>query len=117
MEDAPAGYRAVRWLAKEVSETWFREHGAIETDRIPEGKGVLFAAWHPGSLIDPLVMINNTINTGSTLHKFAIIPLLLQHKRIEMFNINNGIVALLFKRKWEFYGKRTFFFDLFFESF
>ena len=66
--------------------------------------------------IDPLVMINNTINTGSTLHKFAIIPLLLQHKRIEMFNINNGIVALLFKRKWEFYGERKFYFELFFET-
>ena len=47
-------YRAVRWVAKEVSETWFREHGAIETDNIPETGGVLFAAWHPGSLIDPL---------------------------------------------------------------
>ena len=58
MNGTPAGYRAVRWLAKEVSETWFREHGAIETDRIPEGRGVLFAAWHPGSLIDPLVMIS-----------------------------------------------------------
>ena len=58
MEGIPSGYRAVRWLAKEVSETWFREHGAIETDRIPEGRGVLFAAWHPGSLIDPLVMIS-----------------------------------------------------------
>ena len=40
MNGTPAGYRAVRWLAKEVSETWFREHGAIETDRIPEGRGV-----------------------------------------------------------------------------
>ena len=58
MNGTPAGYRAVRWLAKEVSETWFREHGAIEIDRIPEGRGVLFAAWHPGSLIDPLVMIS-----------------------------------------------------------
>ena len=51
-------YRAVRWVAKEVSETWFREHGAIETDNIPETGGVLFAAWHPGSLIDPLLMIS-----------------------------------------------------------
>ena len=51
-------YRLVRWLAKEVSETWFREHGAIETDNIPEQGGVLFAAWHPGSLIDPLLMIS-----------------------------------------------------------
>eukprot|EP00942_MAST-04A_sp_MAST-4A-sp1_P000545 g545.t1 len=66
--------------------------------------------------IDPLVMINNTINTGSTLHKLAIIPILLQHKRIEMFNINNGIVALLFKRKWDYYGKTSFHFDLFFET-
>ena len=33
-----------------------------------------------------------------------------------MFNINNGIVALLFKRKWEYYGKRAFYFDLFFET-
>ena len=58
MSTPSRSYRAVRWMAKEISETWFREHGAIETDNIPEEGGVLFAAWHPGSLIDPLVMIS-----------------------------------------------------------
>ena len=58
MSTPSRSYRTVRWVAKEISETWFREHGAIETDNIPEEGGVLFAAWHPGSLIDPLVMIS-----------------------------------------------------------
>jgi len=53
---APRSYRAVRWFAKEISSTWFREHEAIEVDNIPEVGGVLFAAWHPGALIDPLLM-------------------------------------------------------------
>ena len=73
MNDTPLGYRAVRWLAKEVSETWFREHGAIETDRIPEGRGVLFAAWHPGSLIDPLVMIS-TLSSFHTPTQENVVP-------------------------------------------
>ena len=58
MSTPSRSYRTVRWVAKEISETWFREHGAIETDNIPEEGGVLFAAWHPGSLIDPLLMIS-----------------------------------------------------------
>ena len=55
MSTPSMSYRTVRWVAKEVSETWFREHGAIETDNIPEEGGVLFAAWHPGFSYRPIV--------------------------------------------------------------
>jgi len=56
MAEVTRSYRAVRWLAREISATWFREHEAIEIDNVPDEGGVLFAAWHPGSLIDPLLM-------------------------------------------------------------
>ncbi len=56
VEEMTRSYRAIRWLAREISATWFREHGIIDADQIPEEGGVLFAAWHPGSLIDPLLM-------------------------------------------------------------
>ena len=51
-------YRVIQWLCKQISSTWFREHGIVDEEWIPEEGGVLFAAWHPGSLIDPLLMLS-----------------------------------------------------------
>ena len=51
-------YRIIRWLCRQISATWFREHGIVDEEWIPEEGGVLYAAWHPGSLIDPLLMLS-----------------------------------------------------------
>ena len=51
-------YRVIRWLCRQISATWFREHGIVDEEWIPEEGGVLYAAWHPGSLIDPLLMLS-----------------------------------------------------------
>ena len=51
-------YRLIRWLCRQISSTWFREHGIVDEEWIPEKGGVLYAAWHPGSLIDPLLMLS-----------------------------------------------------------
>jgi len=54
----PRPYRIIRWLCQEICETWFREHDIVDEEWIPEKGGVLYAAWHPGSLIDPLLMLS-----------------------------------------------------------
>lgn len=53
----PRGYRVIRWFSRQLCSTWFRSHGVVSEELIPEKGGVLFAAWHPGALIDPLLML------------------------------------------------------------
>ena len=55
----PRSYRAIRRLARGICDTWFREHALVDHEWIPEEGGVLFAAWHPGSMIDPLFMFSS----------------------------------------------------------
>ncbi len=54
----PLVYRIIRWLCRQISASWFREHGIVHEECIPKKGGVLFAAWHPASLIDPLLMLS-----------------------------------------------------------
>jgi len=54
----PFVYRVIRWLCRQISASWFREHGIVHEECIPKQGGVLFAAWHPASLIDPLLMLS-----------------------------------------------------------
>ncbi len=59
LDDAPTRtYRLIRWLCRQISASWFREHGIVNEEWVPEEGGVLFAAWHPGSLIDPMLMLS-----------------------------------------------------------
>jgi len=55
----PRSYRTIRWLSRGICDTWFREHAIVDHEWIPEEGGVLFAAWHPGSMIDPLFMFSS----------------------------------------------------------
>jgi len=54
----PFVYRVIRWLCRQITASWFREHGIVHEECIPKQGGVLFAAWHPASLIDPLLMLS-----------------------------------------------------------
>ena len=60
MSTPSRSYRTVRWVAKEISETWFRDMEQLR-QIIFLKKGVLFAAWHPG-LLSPLVMISHCLD-------------------------------------------------------
>ena len=52
----PAGYRAVRWLAR-MSLTWFyRDVETIGIERIPRDGPVLFAVNHPNALMDAMAI-------------------------------------------------------------
>lgn len=58
VKQPPFFYRVIRWLCRQISASWFREHGIVHEECIPKQGGVLFAAWHPASLIDPLLMLS-----------------------------------------------------------
>jgi 1-acyl-sn-glycerol-3-phosphate acyltransferase len=58
VKQPPFVYRVIRWLCRQISSSWFREHGIVHEECIPKQGGVLFAAWHPASLIDPLLMLS-----------------------------------------------------------
>ena len=76
-------YRKIRWLCRQISASWFREHDIVGEDLIPEHGGVLFAAWHPGALIDPLLMVSAipgqlTFVAKHTLFKLPILGYLMR---------------------------------------
>ncbi len=79
----PLPYRTIRWLCREICETWFREHDIVDEEWIPEEGGVLYAAWHPGSLIDPLLMLSTLPGqlTFVAKHTLFAVPVLGQFMR------------------------------------
>ena len=38
-------------------ETWFREISLVDVDTLPSEGGILFSTWHPGGMIDPMLMM------------------------------------------------------------
>ncbi len=51
------GYRRVRRINRGLMETWFREISLVDLDTLPNSGGILFTSWHPGGLIDPMLMM------------------------------------------------------------
>lgn len=49
-------YRVIRWVAREFMDSWFSELPVLDADLIPDEGGVLFVAWHPGGMVDPLLL-------------------------------------------------------------
>ena len=50
-------YRSMRALAREIVQVWFREVDVVDDENIPSEGGVVFIAWHPSGLIDPMLMM------------------------------------------------------------
>ena len=48
------GYLRVRRVNRAILETWFREISTVDIDTLPEEGGIIYTAWHPGGLIDPM---------------------------------------------------------------
>ena len=48
------GYLRVRRVNRAIMETWFREISTVDVDTLPEDGGIIYTAWHPGGLIDPM---------------------------------------------------------------
>lgn len=51
------GYHRVRRVNRSLMDTWFREIALVDIDTLPTEGGILFTSWHPGGLIDPMLMV------------------------------------------------------------
>ena len=49
-------YRLTRRFTRALVSVWFREIDLIDSDNLPSEGGLLFIAWHPSGLIDPMLM-------------------------------------------------------------
>ena len=47
----------MRILARSVTMIWFREVDIVDNENIPTEGGVVYIAWHPSGLIDPMLMV------------------------------------------------------------
>jgi len=73
-----AVYRFMRFLARLLSMIWFREIDVVDDENIPSDGGIIFIAWHPSGLIDPMLMISTLPGQISTIAKHTLfkIPIL-----------------------------------------
>ena len=72
------GYKRIRRINRALMETWFREISLVDIDTLPDEGGVLFTTWHPGGMIDPMLMMTAipgslTFAAKHTLFKMPII--------------------------------------------
>ncbi len=72
------GYLRVRRVNRAILETWFREISTVDVDTLPEEGGIIYTAWHPGGLIDPMLMMATlpgglTFAAKATLFKIPIL--------------------------------------------
>ena len=77
------GYKRVRRVNRALMETWFREISLVDIDTLPDEGGVLFTTWHPGGMIDPMLMMaalpgNLTFAAKHTLFKIPILGRLIR---------------------------------------
>ncbi len=72
------GYLRVRRVNRAIMETWFREISTVDVDTLPEEGGIIYTAWHPAGLIDPMLMMaalpgGLTFTAKSTLFNIPIL--------------------------------------------
>ena len=49
-------YRLLRRFSRSLVSIWFREINIVDDENIPPEGGIIFIAWHPSGLIDPMLM-------------------------------------------------------------
>jgi 1-acyl-sn-glycerol-3-phosphate acyltransferase len=77
------GYRFARRLFRSLVSVWFREINIVDDENIPPAGGVIFIAWHPSGLIDPMLLNASlpgkiSIIAKHTLFKLPVIGRLLR---------------------------------------
>jgi 1-acyl-sn-glycerol-3-phosphate acyltransferase len=77
------GYRFARRLFRSLVSVWFREINIVDDENIPPEGGVIFIAWHPSGLIDPMLLNASlpgkiSIIAKHTLFKLPVIGRLLR---------------------------------------
>ena len=48
-------YRIMRFFSRSLMSVWFRELDVVDNENIPQEGGIMYVAWHPSGLIDPLL--------------------------------------------------------------
>ena len=77
------GYRFARRFFRSLVSVWFREINIVDDENIPPEGGVIFIAWHPSGLIDPMLLNASlpgkiSIIAKHTLFKLPVIGRLLR---------------------------------------
>ena len=49
-------YRIMRIFSRSLISVWFRELDVVDNENIPQEGGIMYVAWHPSGLIDPLLL-------------------------------------------------------------
>ena len=49
-------YRIMRRFSRSLMSVWFRELDIVDNENLPQEGGLMFIAWHPSGLIDPMLM-------------------------------------------------------------
>ena len=49
-------YRILRRFTRSLMSVWFRELEVVDNENVPQDGGVMFIAWHPSGLIDPILL-------------------------------------------------------------
>lgn len=52
----PRAYRILRRFFRSLVTVWFREINIVDDENLPPEGGIIFIAWHPSGLIDPMLM-------------------------------------------------------------
>lgn len=50
-------YAGIRRFVRTLCGAFFREVEVVGEDNVPEDRGVLFVAWHPNGMLDPMLMV------------------------------------------------------------
>ena len=71
-------YRIMRRFSRSLMSVWFRELDIVDNENIPPEGGLMFIAWHPSGLIDPMLMHASLPGRLSILAKHTLfkIPIL-----------------------------------------
>jgi 1-acyl-sn-glycerol-3-phosphate acyltransferase len=98
------GYLRVRRVNRAIMETWFREISTVDVDTLPEEGGIIYTAWHPGGLIDPMLMMaalpgGLTFAAKSTLFKIPILSRIMKWINVQPVQRAEDSVASPDERK------------------
>lgn len=71
-------YRLMRRFTRSLMSVWFRELDIVDNENLPPEGGLMFIAWHPSGLIDPMLLHASLPGKLSMLAKHTLfkIPLL-----------------------------------------
>ena len=68
-------YRLLRKLNRSLMSTWFRELDIVDNENMPHEGGIMFVAWHPSGLIDPVLLHASLPGKLSILAKHTLFKL------------------------------------------